>query len=133
MDTLFSWRKAAIGDLAAGLNLHPAKNGSEIVGHAAAVKAWQTLFRMGHASRSAVVEMQSKARVEIVGFGFATFVKKSFFESELATPQPGLNARIIESVVAGEPVVATYEEVQDANTRGDLQQVILDTIGSKVR
>ncbi|HTI44203.1 MAG TPA: hypothetical protein VL693_20390 [Vicinamibacterales bacterium] len=42
-------------------------------------------------------------------------------------PQPGLNARIIASVVNGKSAIATYDEVRDANTRRDLQQVILDT------
>lgn len=65
--------------------------------------------------------------VEIIGFGFGSFVKKSFVEAELRHPSPGLNARIIESVVAGTPVIATYPEVRDANTGGDLHQVILDT------
>jgi hypothetical protein len=32
-----------------------------------------------------------------------------------------------ESIVKGNSVIATYAEVRDANTRGDLQQVILDT------
>ena len=82
---------------------------------------------MSHATRSALVEAQGKDRVEIVGFGFASFVKKSFAEDEVRNPRPGLNCRIIESIVKGNSVVATYAEVRDANTRGDLQQVILDT------
>jgi hypothetical protein len=66
-------------------------------------------------------------QVEIVGFGFAAFVKKTFAEAEVQNPRPGLNARIIESIVAGNSVAATYEEVRDANTRSDLEQVIFDT------
>jgi hypothetical protein len=71
--------------------------------------------------------LHSKGKTEIVGFGFASFVKKSFAEAEVQNPKPGLNSRIIESLVRGNSVIATYEEVRDANTRGDLQQVILDT------
>lgn len=82
---------------------------------------------MSHATRSAAVEMRQKNQVEIVGFGFASFVKKSFAEGEVQNPRPGLNSRIIESVVNRDSVIATYAEVRDANTRGDLQQVILDT------
>src|ERR1039458_10494638 len=33
----------------------------------------------------------------------------------------------MEILVSGNSVIATYEEVRDANTRGDLQQVTLDT------
>jgi hypothetical protein len=127
MDAFFSWRKTAARDLPDCLKLHPAKNGAEAVGESHAIRAWQQLFEMKHASRSALVEMQCGGQVEIVGFGFASFVKKSFVDNELLNPVPGLNSRIIKSVVNGNSVIASYEEVRDANTRGDLQQVILDT------
>jgi hypothetical protein len=126
MDALFSWRKTQAGDLAQCLQLHPAKNGAEIVGHARAVMAWRQLLEMSHATRSAVVEMHYKNRVEIVGFGFGSFVKKSFAEAEVRNPRPGLNSRIIQSIVDGNSVIATYAEVRDANTRGDLQQAVLE-------
>lgn len=124
---LFSWRKTQTRDLPECLQLHPAKLGSEFVGHFQAMKAWKQLLEMPHATRSALVEMHDKGRVEIVGFGLATFVKKSFAESMVQDPQPGLNARIIDSIAKGRSVVATYQEIRDANTRGDLEQVILDT------
>ncbi len=127
MAVIFSWRRTRLDDLPVCLTLHPAKNGAEIVGPCRALKAWQDLFRLTHASRSAVVERQTKDKVEIVGFGFAVFVKRSFSEAEVRNPEPGLNSRIIESVSVRSPVIATYEEVREANTRGDLQQVILDT------
>jgi DNA-binding CsgD family transcriptional regulator len=127
MDTSFTWRKTQANDLAECLRLHPGKNGAEIVGGARAVGAWQELFEMSHATRSALVEIHQKNRVDIVGFGLASFVKKSFAEDEVRNPRPGLNSRIIKSIVDGNPVIATYAEVRDANTRGDLQQVILDT------
>jgi hypothetical protein len=127
MDALFSWRKTRAKDLAECLQLHPAKNGAELIGRARALRAWRQLFEMSHATRSAVVELHRNNRVDIVGFGFASFVKKHFAEDEVQNPRPGLNARIIESVANGKSVVATYADVRDANTRGDLQQVILDT------
>jgi hypothetical protein len=127
MGALFTWRRTQAGDLAKCLQLHPAKNGAEIVGHTCAVQAWQALLRMPHATRSALVEMQEKGRSEIVGFGFASFVQKRFVEAEIEDPRPGLNARIIESVCNGNSVTASYAEVREGNTRGDLQQVILDT------
>ena len=127
MDAVFSWRKTRASDLPECLRLHPGKNGAEGVGAGRALEAWQRIFEMRHAMRSAVVEMHSKGGVAIVGFGLAAFVKKSFADAEVENPRPGLNSRIIESVAAGDPVIATYEEVREANTRGDLQQVILDT------
>lgn len=127
MDSQLSWRKTKANDLAECLRLHPAKNGSELAGAPATQSAWHELLRMDHATRSAVVERKSKQSVEIVGFGLAVFVKRSFYDGEIAMPSPGLNARIIDSVVRGEPVVASFEEVREANTRGDLRQVVLDT------
>ena len=127
MDAVFSWRKTRASDLPECLKLHPAKNGAEIVGNARAMQVWKQIFEMTHATRSGVVEARWKGKVEIVGFGLAAFVKKSFVESELLNPSPGLNSRIIGSVFSGKSVIAGYQEMRDANTRGDLQQVILDT------
>jgi hypothetical protein len=127
MDGVFSWRKTGASDLPECLALHPAKNGAEMVGKAHVLKAWHQLFQTTYATRSAVVELTTKGHVEIVGFGFASFVKKSFAEAEVKNARPGLNARIIESIIAGNSVAATFEEVRDANTRGDLEQVVLDT------
>ena len=127
MAAIFSWRKTRLADLAVCLALHPAKNGAETVGPCRTLKAWQDLFHLTHASRSAVVERQTKDKVEIVGFGFAVFVKQSFADAEVRNPQPGLNSRVIENVDGRSPVIATYEEVREANTRGNLQQVIIDT------
>ena len=127
MDALLSWRKVRAVDLAECLQLNPAKLGAERVGSARAAKAWKQLFEARHATRSALVEMDEGHGAEIVGFGIASFVKKSFAEDEARQPRPGLNARIIESIAEGRSVLATYAEVRDANTRGDLEQVILYT------
>jgi hypothetical protein len=127
MKDMLTWRKTNASDLAECLQLHPEKNGAEIIGQCRALKAWQRLFSMTHAVRSAVVELQSHGKVEIVGFGFGAFVTQCFAEEEVRNPQPGLNARLIERVDGGADVIASYEEVRDANTGCDLQQVILDT------
>ena len=127
MDAFFSWRKTRAADLPECLSLHPAKNGAETVGSHRALKAWQELLNLTHASRSAVVELQKNGKIEIAGFGFAAFVKQSFAEAEVRNPRPGLNSRIIESIGSQNSVIATYEEVRDANTTGSLEQVILDT------
>jgi hypothetical protein len=127
MNAFFSWRKTRAVDLPECLSLHPAKNGAETVGSRRALKAWHELFNLTHASRSALVELHRNGKIEIVGFGFAAFVKKSFAEAEVRSPRPGLNSRIIESIGSPNSVIATYEEVRDANTTGDLEQVILDT------
>lgn len=127
MDTVLTWRKTQVSDLPECLKLHPAKNGSETVGPEVALQAWKTLLGISHATRSAVVELHGKGGTETVGFGLGVFVKKSFADAEVLNPAPGLNCRIVESVLRDGSVLATYEEVRDSNTRGDLQQVILET------
>lgn len=127
MEAHFSWRRTRASDLPACMGLHPAKNGADILGAREALKAWQRVLEMAHATRSAVVEQHANTRSEIVGFALSTFVKKSFAEAEVRDPRPGLNSRILGSVLNGNSVIATYEEVREANTRGDLEQVNLDT------
>lgn len=127
MGAVFSWRKTRASDLPECLSLHPAKNGAEVVGPERALEAWKKLVGMTHATRGAVVELERKSNNEIVGFGFGAFVKRSFADAEMSNPAPGLNCRIIGSVLDGNAAVSTYEEIRDANTRGELQQVILDT------
>jgi DNA-binding CsgD family transcriptional regulator len=127
MDAYFSWRKTRASDLPACLNLHPAKNGAEVIGRREALKAWQRILEMRHATRSVVVELHSNGKAKIVGFALSTFVKKSFAEAEVQNPRPGLNSRILESVLNRNSVIATYEEVREANTRGNLEQMNLDT------
>jgi len=112
MDDLFTWRRTSTQDLSECLTLRPAKNGAEGVGLSTATEVWLRLFRMTHASRSAVIEMHRDGHVEIVGFGFASFVKKDFADAEALNPKPGLNCRVIESVSSGRSVIATYDEVR---------------------
>src|ERR1700722_8919737 len=127
MSTFFSWRKARASDLDECLALHPEKLGDESVGRADAIETWRALVDIRHAARTAVVEKHTQGKAEIVGFGLAVFVKKAFADAEVRNPQPGLNGRIIASIASRHSVIATYEEVRDANSRSDLQQVILDT------
>lgn len=91
------------------------------------LEAWRLLLEMAHATRSTLIEPHRNGKAEIVGFGFAVFVKKGFADTEVQNPRPGLNSRIIESVLGSDFVIATYEKVRGANTRSDLQQVVLDT------
>ena len=134
MEAYFTFRKTRAADLPDCLKLHPAKNGAENLDPARALQAWRQLLAMTYATRSAVIEKHANGKPEgngngkpeVVGFGFASFVKKSFAEAEVANPRPGLNGRILQSILDGDPVIASYQEVRDANTTGTLEQVILD-------
>ena len=68
MDAIFSWRKTRASDLPESLKLHPAKNGAEGVGSERAGKAWQQLFEMNHATKSAVVELHREGTRRPCGF-----------------------------------------------------------------
>lgn len=128
MESVFSWRKTRVADLPECLKVQPAQSGAEQIGPSRALEAWQSLLQMDHAIRSIVIERISNGTPEIVAFGMAAFVKRDFADREVESPRPGLNSRIIASVGDGNRVIASYEEVREANTRGDLQQVILQTM-----
>jgi hypothetical protein len=85
------------------------------------------MLRAKYAARGAVIERHTDRATQVVGFGFAVFARKEFVAAELRHPKPGLNARIIEDVLDGPDPLASFEEIRDANTRGDLQQIILDS------
>jgi hypothetical protein len=61
----------------------------------------------------------------IVGFGAAVFVRAEFAEAELADPRPYINARVIENVHAGRPVLLTAGEIARANAGNGLDMVNL--------
>lgn len=126
MQSSLSWRKPTVEDLPACLALHPAKNGAENVGPRECLKAWEHMLRRKHAGKGAVIEQPADREKRVVGFGFAVFVRKEFADAELRNPRPGLNSRIVEGVLAGCDPLASLEEVRAANTRGDLQQIVLD-------
>ena len=127
MQATFSWRKPTVQDLPACLALHPAKNGAEHIGSRECLRAWEQMLARKHAARGAVIEQQAGNVTRVVGFGFAVFVRKQFADAEILNPRPGLNSRIVDGVLAGPDPIASLEEVRAANTRGDLQQVVLDS------
>jgi len=61
----------------------------------------------------------------IVGFGAAVFVRAEFADAELANPRPHINARVIESLHAGRPVLLTAGEIARANAGSGLDMVNL--------
>jgi DNA-binding NarL/FixJ family response regulator len=84
------------------------------------------MLRGKYAVRAAVVEKHANQITQIVGFGFAAFVRKEFVEAELGNPRPGLTSRLIEAIITRRDPLASLNEIRAANTRGDLQQIVLD-------
>jgi hypothetical protein len=99
--------------------------GSERIGSRRALRAWQIIFDNGEARVACLVEKIAPGSRQIVGFGMAVFVTSLFADAMFANPQPGLNARIIESIDAGHSVIPSYRYLQTANASATLDHVIL--------
>jgi hypothetical protein len=107
------------------LLLQPDRLGAERIGMKRALRAWTTILSDGDACIASLVEKISPGSSEIVGFGLAVFVSSSFADAMLANPQPGLNARIIESIDAGKSVIPPYRYLQTANASATLDHVVM--------
>jgi hypothetical protein len=118
------WRKITEQDLEKCLAMDQRQMGHELIGKARALKAWKTLIRSSSFA-SCVIEEEVRGVKRLVGFGASVFVSPAFAERELAQPAPGLNARILQSVDSGHPVVLTAAGLRAGNTRGDLTVAVL--------
>ena len=98
-----NWREANAEDLIDCLHIEPRAWGDEIVGRERALDAWRMLAG-SLVCNSAVVEIGGSKRKK-VGFGLSVFVTREFADKELERPRPGINSRIVASVVKGKPVV----------------------------
>src|SRR5437899_97052 len=106
----FTWRKTTEADLAACLDVQPVHLGGELTGPEIAHRVWQEMLA-DPAMVTAVFECEPPIEGRrIVGFGAAVFVRAEFAEAELANPRPYINARVIESLHAGRPVLLTSGE-----------------------
>lgn len=119
------WRGLREEDLAECLSLDVARIGVETVGHDRAIGVWRNLMR-SRSFNAAVIEADPPIGCHrIVGFGASVFVSRTFAEAEISNPRPGLNARIIDSIDAGQPVVLSEAQLRSANAAGGLDLVIL--------
>ena len=125
MGDQFNCRPVAKADLQECLLLQASRLGAERIGTKRALRAWTTLLSDGDACIASLVEKITPGSREIVGFGLAAFVNSSFADAMLANPQPGLNARIIESIDAGKSVIPPYRYLQTANASATLDHVVM--------
>ena len=122
---MMSWRPIRPAELEGCLSLSPKNMGDEIVGRARAVAAWQRL-RRARSFRAVVIESDVPIKGHrIVGFAANVFVSASFAEREIADPQPGLNARLISGIAAGDAVVLTAKQLAYENTQGSLHLIVV--------
>jgi hypothetical protein len=122
---MMSWRPMRPAELEDCLNINPKGLGHEIVGRARALAAWQGLVE-ARSFQAAVIESDEAIKGHrIVGFAASVFVSAAFAERETAEPKPGLNARVIASVITGQPAVLTAKELGYVNAQGALYLIIL--------
>jgi hypothetical protein len=125
MNARLECRPAIRTDLRECLLIHPSRVGAERIGLKRAMRAWETILDDTDTCLASLVEKVGPDSKEIVGFGLAVFVTARFAEAVLANPQPGLNARIIESVDALESVIPSYRYLQNANAAATLDHVVM--------
>jgi hypothetical protein len=130
------WRPLHEADLSTCLEMQPACLGDGLVTRAKALKVWRSL--LDHPALQAMV-IESEVPIaghRIVGCGLGVFVSSQFADREIAHPSPGLNSRIIGSIVAGEPILLSYfglglanagNGVDFVNMYGTWRAEILDT------
>lgn len=97
------WRELNVEDLVECLDIEPSMWGDEIVGRKRALEAWQRMAR-SLACNSAVVETTGPKK-KTIGFGFSTFVTPEFADDELENPRPGMNSRIVASLMTDTPAM----------------------------
>jgi hypothetical protein len=125
MGDQFHCRPVGKADLEECLLLQPARLGAERIGMKRALRAWTTILSDGDTCIASLVEKIIPGSSEIVGFGLGVFVSSSFADAILTNAQPGLNARIIESVDAGKSVIPSYRYIQAANAAATLDHVVM--------
>jgi DNA-binding CsgD family transcriptional regulator len=106
-------REVCEADLLECLNIEPQVWGDGIVGRERALAVWKQ-FTRSRSFNSAVIEAIVKSVNRKIGFGTSIFVTPEFATRELEDPQPGLNNRLIASVVSGHSVV-----LPEANLTGN--------------
>ncbi|MBV8117534.1 MAG: hypothetical protein JOY69_01345 [Candidatus Eremiobacteraeota bacterium] len=120
------WHRLGEGDLVPCFTSNPYAShlGAEVVGQERALEAWRSIVRSPSFNGAILQDDQMRGN-RLVACGAAVFVQSSFAQDELANPRAGLNARIISSVAENAPVVLSYEQLRQGNSRGNLQLAVL--------
>jgi len=118
-------RPAVWSDIEPALAIEPKNRGDALVGPTAALDCWKRMLSDPF-SASAVLESNTPVLGHrLIGFGFSVLVSERFADVELAHPRPDINSRIIAGVHAGTPVLATPDEVAEANAGPGVNIMVL--------
>jgi hypothetical protein len=120
-----NWREIGEADLIGCLDIEPQVWGDGIVGRECALPVWKEWTRT-RSFNSAVIEVATPLSAnQKIAFGSSVFVTPEFATRELQNPRPGLNSRIIASVVSGKSVVLPETSLSNTSARNPLDLVIL--------
>lgn len=119
-----NWREVREADLIECLNIEPQMWGDGIVGRECALAVWKQWTRT-RSFNSAVIETVAHSVSQKIAFGSSIFVTTEFATCELENPQPGLNNRIVASVVSGHSVVLPETSLSGSSARSPVDLVIL--------
>ena len=115
-----NWREVEEADLLDCLSIDPRVWGDEIVGRERALAAWKELTRT-LSFNSAVIQAAGPDGVkQKLAFGSSVFVTAEFAKYELENPRPGVNSRVIASIVSGESVVLPEANLSDSSNPLDV-------------
>ncbi len=120
-----NWREVEEADLIECLNIEPRVWGDGIVGRERALPVWKEWTRTLSFSSAVVEASTPRSSTHKIAFGSGIFVTPEFATRELEDPQPGLNSRIISSVVSGQSAIRPDATLSGPGARVPLDFVIL--------
>jgi hypothetical protein len=121
-----SWRPLlGADDLVLCLALQPANRGDELVGADAALHVWRRLLRDPFFTAVGFESDRPIRGFRIIGFGASAFVSAVFMDAEIANPRPGINARVVASIHAGQSVLLSRDGIARANAGEGVDIVVL--------
>jgi hypothetical protein len=120
-----TWRPVLEHELEESLAISPCSLGDTLVTRRRAIAVWHQLL-WSQAFHGLVIEAPPPvAGHRIVGFSASVFVTPAFADRETSTPEPGLNGRIISSIVQGESVVLSAGSLRRLNSGDGLSLVVM--------
>src|ERR1035438_853691 len=120
-----TWRPAVWADAEEGLSIQPKNWGDALVGFEAALEAWRSIVASPFFASAVLDRRAAHKAAELIGFGAAIFITSAFAEAEIGNPSPDVNSRAVAAIAARQPLLATYQEVAQANAGAGVDVLVL--------
>jgi hypothetical protein len=121
-----TWRPGTLADIEPGLSILPGHRGDALVGTKAAAAIWQDMGRDPFFASAAIESSPAIKGCRLLAYGASVMVSHAFADAEIENPQPEINSRIIASIHAGRPVLATRTQVARFNAGEGVDVVVLN-------